>query len=118
MRKTHFGAVSGFVLGVFLTVEFALAVGWYVSERGDTLYKVMTEWSGFTGAIIAAILASLTVREGIRYQRQRELAGARAVLPLALTRLSEIGRKGMELACNFQGIQQEQSVEVQKMPRC
>lgn len=96
-------SLRSFVFGAFVATEAALVVGWWVSENGDTLYQILTDWSGFAATIIAAFIAFQSVMIGIRYQRTRELVGARAILPMALSNLSALSNDGLRLCANVNG---------------
>jgi len=89
---------DGATFGAAVTAIIALGIAWIFAESSTDNYQTLATIVTIPAAVIAASIALYGIRYQIGNVRQQDLASAKAVLPLALTRMIEVSQFGMLLA--------------------
>lgn len=89
--------LRNFPLGVFLGLQLGLILAWiWDSELADLFKQNASDFLAALVTLIASAVALAAVFWKTEHQRSRKLAAARAVLPMALTKLIEVSRHGID----------------------
>ncbi len=97
-RFRTFDFWDGAVFGVAATSIVALLVAWFLSGKTPDDQRVLVTLIAIPVAFTGAFLSLSVVRYQINNTRTQDLASARVVLPLALTRMMSVADNGILLA--------------------
>lgn len=97
-RVWTFEYAQGFAAGMTACSIVGLGVAWLFSASDTETQSVYATFAAVPVAIAAALVAMIVARYQINIVRSQDLAAARAVLPLALTRIVQISDDAISLA--------------------
>jgi len=97
-RFKTFDFWDGAVFGVTATSITALMIAWLLSGRSFDDQRVLVTLIAIPVAFLGAFVSLSVVRYQVNNSRTQDLASARVVLPLALTRMMNVANNGILLA--------------------
>lgn len=97
-RFKTFDFWDGAVFGITVSCIIALMIAWLLSNNSFEERRILVTLIAIPVAFIGAFVSLSVVRYQINYARSQELASARAVLPLALTRMVDVANNAILLA--------------------
>ncbi|MGJ8598074.1 hypothetical protein [Sulfitobacter sp.] len=99
-RFKTFDFWDGAVFGVTVTSIIALIIAWLLSGRTPEDQRILVTLIAIPVAFFGAFVSLSVVRYQINNTRTQDLASARVVLPLALTRMMSVADNGILLAAS------------------
>jgi hypothetical protein len=89
---------DGAVFGVASSSIIALMIAWFLSGRSPDDQRILATLIAIPVAFVGAFVSLSVVRYQVNNARTQDLASARVVLPLALTRMISVANSGIILA--------------------
>jgi hypothetical protein len=97
-RFKTFDFWDGAVFGVAATTITALMIAWFLSGKSPDEQRILVTLIAIPVAFVGAVVSMSVVRYQVNNIRTQDLASARVVLPLALTRMMSVADNGILLA--------------------
>lgn len=97
-RFKTFDFWDGAVFGITASSITALIIAWFLSGRSLDDQRILVTLIAIPVAFVGAMVSLSVVRYQVNNARTQDLASARVVLPLALTRMIDVANNGILLA--------------------
>lgn len=116
-RFRSFDFWDGAVFGFALSLVFLFALSWAFSSAVQENWRALASLVAIPVAFLGAFVSLHATRYQLNHKRSQDLASARAVLPLAISRLFEVGETAILIAADRHPSQPASLEEAQQMLR-